>query len=279
MIRRRDFIRQVGLITAGTMACKAFPSFLIDKQMIGIQLWTVRDFITKETDSTLKKISEIGYNSIEPYGFDGTFYGISPSDFRKMVEDLGMKLTSTHTGISSGNAGMIIDGAYIAGLEMLVMPSPGGRPIDTPDDFKRLAEELNKIGEKVSDAGLLFGYHNHDKEFESTDGMVHYDILLKETDPNLVFFQLDLAWIVKGGYDPVTYFEKYPGRFKSWHVKDLGESGSSIDFGHGSVDLKAAFKNRDKAGLIHYFVEQEEYKTNAFKSIEHDYNYLHKNIL
>lgn len=261
------------------MTYKAFPSFFDDKPLIGIQLWTVRDFIQSETMITLKKISEIGYNSIEPYGFDGKFYGISPGDFRKMIEDMGMKLTSTHTGISSGNAGMIIDGAFTAGLEMLVMPSPGGRPIDTPDDYKRLAEELNKIGEKVEDAGLLFGYHNHDKEFESTDGVVHYDILLKETDPDLVFFQLDLAWIVKGGYDPVTYFETYPGRFKSWHVKDLGMTGNSIDFGHGRVDLPAAFKSREKAGLIHYFVEQEEYKTDAFKSISDDYHYLIKKIL
>lgn len=278
MIPRRDFLRTLGLLTAGSMIYKAFPSVFNGKSLIGIQLWTVRDYIAKETAMTLKRISEIGYNSLEPYGFDGKFFGVPAEEFRKMAEDLGMKLISTHTGISSSNANQIIDGANMAGLQMLVMPSPGGRPAQTPDDYKRLAEELNIIGEKVTKAGMLFGYHNHHKEFESTDGKVHYDILLEETDPDLVFYQLDLAWIVKGGYDPLDYFEKFPGRFKSWHVKDLGEDGNSIDFGHGKIDIPAVFKNRDKAGLIHFFVEQEEYKTDAFKSMELDYQYLVTNI-
>jgi len=278
MKTRREFIKTASLLTAGAMAMKAFPLPITSpmEKMIGLQLWTLRDSIAKDTLDTLIHVSQIGYNSIEPYGFDGKFYGYPAKEFRKVVEDLGMKLTSTHSGITLGNAPAYAEAAAEAGLEYLILPSFMGRPDKTGDDFRRMAEEMNGIGEITNEYGIRFGYHNHDFEFvDSQEGLL-YDILLDETDPDFVGFQLDLFWMIKGGQDPLKYFERFPGRFETWHVKDMDDEGSSTIIGKGSIDYEKIFSQAELSGMKRFFVEQEQYKGLPIEDVEESYKYIEK---
>lgn len=277
MKTRREFLKTVGVLGASTIVLHTFPSCSVRKE-VGLQLYTLRDTIEKETRSTLEQVSRIGYEHIEPYGFDGKFYGIPAVEFRKMIEDMGMRITCTHTGISSQNADVWLDAANRAGLEYIVLPSPMGRKVDTADDYRRMAGEMNIIGERARQAGIRFGYHNHAGEFQSDDSGVFYDILLKETDPALVCFELDIFWIIKGGYDPVAYFRKYPGRFALWHVKDMDAAGESTIIGEGNIDYGEIFTQADLAGLDYFYVEQESYSKSPIESVEDSYEYIRKNL-
>lgn len=279
MKTRREFLKTMGVLGASALALNTLPSCMKPRKDIGIQLWTLRETIGTETLATLRKVSQIGYTHIEPYGFDGTFYGIPAAEFRTITEDLGMRITCTHTGITAENAEAYLEKALKTGMEYIVLPSPMGRPSDKADDYKKLAEEMNVIGEKSLQAGIRFGYHNHDHEFRSDENGVFYDILLNETDPGLVCFQLDIYWIIKGGYDPVAYFRKYPGRFALWHVKDMAGSGESTVIGEGAIDFREIFSFADEAGLRYFYVEQESYTVSPLESIEKSFNYIRNNLI
>ena len=273
---RREFIRTASLLSAGAMAMKAFPFNIPNplEEMIGLQLYTLRDTVEKDTLDTLIKVSEIGYNSLEPYGFDGKFFGYPAKEFRQVAEDLGMKVTSTHASITRDNASILAYEGAEAGLEYLVLPSFSGRPDKTPDDFKRAAEEMNRIGEITKKAGIRFGYHNHDFEFKDSDEGILYDILLKEIEPDLVCFELDIFWIIKGGQDPLVYFKNFPGRFELWHVKDMDEKGNSCVIGQGNIDYQKIFTHADESGMKRFYVEQEQYEDSPITETEKSYNFI-----
>jgi sugar phosphate isomerase/epimerase len=123
--------------------------------------------------------------------------------------------------------------------------------------YKEYIELFNKFGEQCQGAGLKFAYHNHDFEFEVIDGIRPMDLLLEETDKNLVSFELDLYWIIKAGEDPLGYIKKYPNRFPLWHIKDMASDGSMRDVGEGIIDFEEIFKLRKLSGLEHYYVEHD----------------------
>jgi sugar phosphate isomerase/epimerase len=278
MTTRRDFLKTVGVLGAGAMALNAFPSCNRKKE-IGLQLYTLRDTVGKDTQAVLRQVSDIGYNHIEPYSFDGNFFGIPALEFRKMTDDLGLRITCTHTGINAQNADAYLEAAGKAGLEYIVLPSPMGRKTDTADDYRRMAGEMNQIGERARQTGIRFGYHNHDHEFKSDGNGVFYDILLRETSPELVCFQLDIFWIIKAGYDPIPYFKKYPGRFALWHVKDMDAEGESTVIGNGSIDYREIFTFADLAGLDYFYVEQESYSTSPIESVQESYRYIRDQLI
>ena len=153
MTTRRDFLKTMGVLGAGAVALNAFPSCNRKKE-IGLQLYTLRETVGKDTLAVLRQVSEIGYSHIEPYGFDGNFFGIPAREFRKMADDLGMRITCTHTGISAQNADAYIGAAAEAGLEYLVLPSPMGRKTETADDYRKMAAEMNQIGERAIESHL-----------------------------------------------------------------------------------------------------------------------------
>lgn len=274
MNNRREFIRTMALLSSGAFIMYHFPGCSFKKKQIGIQLYTLRNSIPDNLLGTLTKLSEIGYNNIEAYGFNGEFYNIPAKKFKKTINDLGMELTCTHTDITLENVDKYIEGAEQSGLEYLVLPSMGSRPAKTIDDYKKAARELNKIGEKTRNAEIRFGYHNHVREFESIDNTIPYDILLQETDPDLVTFQLDIYWIIKGGYDPLAYFKNYPGRFELWHVKDMAPSGESTVIGTGTIDYPEIFKHAKESGLKYFYVEQEQYEGSPMECCRESYEYL-----
>lgn len=263
MNNRRDFLKTIGMLGVSAAAMYAFPGCMRVRKDIGIQLYTLRDPIKNGVVPVLQDLSKIGYSNIEAYGFDGKFFGFEPAEFKKIINDLGMKLSSTHTGITLENADDYIEAALIAGLEFLVIPYPGSWPHDTADDYKKMAEQFNLIGERVAGAGMSLGYHNHALEFELKDGEIPYDILLRETDPELVCFQPDMYWFKKGGADPVEYINEYPGRFKVWHLKDMADNGETTAVGKGDIDFQEIFKFADIAGMKYFYVEQEQYQGRA----------------
>lgn len=268
-----------GILASSSIKGNGLPE-AVNKKKIGIQLYTLRSVVDSDLIGTLTALSKFGYNSLEPYGFDGSFFGHSAKDFRKMCNDLGMDITSTHCGISIKNAALFTEKAAEAGLEYLVLPSFGGRPEKTLDDFKIAAHEMNQIGEITKKMGITFGYHNHDFEFRPKEGKLPYDILLAETDPKLVAFELDIYWVVKGGQKPEEYFEKHPGRFSLWHVKDMGNDGQTCIIGNGRIGFRDLMKYSEKAGLKRVIYEQEQYSEGTpLYCAEQSYKYIDKHLL
>jgi len=278
MVTRRKFIQSAALITAASLATPA--SVLASptrKTPYGMILYTVRDEMKKDPVKTLEKVSQIGYKVLEAAGYaDRKFYGMKPSKFKEVVESFNMKLLSSHTMVNNGNLNQVVEDSAEAGVKYLIHPWMETGNIDT---YKKAAEEYNIYGEAFKKVGIQFGYHNHAFEFEKVDGKVPYDILLNETDPDLVIMELDLYWITKGGFDPWIYFEKYPGRFELWHVKDMIGSGEKYEteVGNGVIDFDKVFENKKTAGMKYYFVEQDKCRDfSTFKSIEISLEHIKK---
>lgn len=283
MATRRNFLKTITLVS-GVMATSSLQagseSAKRKKIKMGIQLYTLRDAITSDLQGTLTALSKIGYNNLEPYGFDGNFYGHSAKEFRKMCNDLGMDITSTHAGITVDNASEYAEKAAEAGLEYLILPSFSGRPDKTLEDYIKVAIEMNQIGEITKKAGIQFGYHNHNHEFRLIKGKLPYDVLLDETDPALVTFEMDIFWIVKGGQDPLQYFDKHPDRFELWHVKDMGNDGETCIIGNGHIKFKDLLKHYKKSGLKSIFYEQEQYSEGTpIYCATQSYRYIQKHLL
>lgn len=187
-----------------------------------------------------------------------------------------MNVRSGHVGIDK-NWLKSVDEAAEAGQTYLIcssMPTSG----QTIENYQKTADIFNKAAEDCKKRNLIFGYHNHEEEFEKVNGQVLYDILLDRTEPALVKMEMDLGWLVVTGNDPFKYFDKYPNRFPLWHLKDMNlTQKNSVEFGKGSVDIKRLMKNAEKSGMKYYFVEQEEYANNAIQSLTEDMRYL-KNL-
>lgn len=272
---RKDFVKSTAVLAAAT----AFmPNFLaaMPVQNVGIQLYSVRKDMLADAPGTLKKLAAIGYKNLESAGSEkGSYYGLKPKEFKNMASDLGMKLLSGHVHIDQ-NWQKTVDEAAESGQTYLicsVMPSEG----QTVSNYKRTAEVFNKSGETAAKSNLVFGYHNHESEFEKENGQVLYDVLLNETDPNKVKFEMDLGWLILTGNDPSAYFKKYPGRFPLWHLKDMSKTGRhSTEFGKGDIDLKALLAQAKASGMKNYFVEQEEYTIPALDAMQYDFDYLKK---
>jgi sugar phosphate isomerase/epimerase len=178
--------------------------------------------------------------------------------------------------VDDKNVDKVVEDAVDAGLKYVIHPWMKGGDMNV---FKKMAENLNKYGEKFRKAGIRYGYHNHSFEFEAKDGVLPYDVLLQGTDPDLVIFEMDLFWITKGGHDPWEYFAKYPGRFEIWHVKDMKGTADRdmTEVGNGVIDFKKIFHLKDQAGMKYYFVEQDTCKDHTpLESVKISLDYLKK---
>jgi sugar phosphate isomerase/epimerase len=257
MNKRRDFLKNMGALAVGSVLLSSYK--LAPKRIsnAGIQLYTFRNEMIKDPQGTLKIIADLGIKQIESAASTkGLFYGLTPTEMKKTCKDLGLTLRSAHCGIDS-NWQKTIDQAAESGQEYLVcstIPFSG----DTVENYQKIAERFNKAGEECQKAGIKFGYHNHDYEFKTDQGLVLYDVLLVNTDPELVSMEMDLGWVVASGKDPLAYFKEYPGRFPLWHLKDM-KGKNSVEFGNGSLDIKGLLKQSKEAGMKYFFIEQEEY--------------------
>ena len=280
MNSRRDFMLRSGALALGTaimpsftLACKTNIKGINE---IGVQLYTFREAMGEDATGTLKKIAALGIKEIESAGSNkGYYYGLKPKEMQQVCKDLGMTLRSGHIALDN-KWQQTLDGAAEAGQEYLIcssMPSKG----QTVDNYKRVAESFNKAGEESNKRGIKFGYHNHDYEFESDKGQVLYDVLMDNTQPDLVHMELDLGWVVASGNNPMAYFAKYPGRFPLWHLKDMDLTKlESTEFGKGGLDIMDILEHQKESGLKYYFVEQEEYTNNPWDSMKENIAYLRK---
>jgi sugar phosphate isomerase/epimerase len=217
----------------------------------------------------------MGYTFVEPAGYrDGKFYDMEPAAFKALCEDNGLLVLSSHTSRNLPDSAnynetmawwdTCIDAHVAVGAKFIVQPSMGRSAYESMASLKKWCDYFNTVGEKCNAKGIRFGYHNHDKEFSTQhDGQIMYDFMLTNTDPSKVMFEMDLYWAVVGGANPVDYFNKYPGRFELWHIKDKEEVGAS-----GMMDFKAYWENAVKSGLQYGIVEVEEYNFDQFTSCD-----------
>ena len=235
----------------------------------GLALYTVRDVMGENAAATLTAVAEAGYKNIEAAGYaDGKFYNMAPEDFKAFLNGLNLNPISTHQGsVTLENADAMMADVKAAGFEYFVVPVPpmglfkfdqATKSMGMTGGAKNLAEILDTLGEKANAAGLKLLYHNHDFEFQKNEhGVVTIDYLLENCNPEWVNFQMDLYWVTKAGADPLAYFEKYPGRFKIWHVKDMDEQGRFAPVGKGTIDFARILAQKEKSGMKYYMVEQD----------------------
>lgn len=302
MYTRRNFLRQSGALGAGSLLFnQSFARQSMTMPAPGVQLFTFFATIDDDVSGTLKQIADAGYKNIESaFSKKGGFYGMKPKEFASMLSGMGLSWKSHHVLGAPfkmpANAKPIVgaDGKPITippmknlrdnGQEMVDLIAEGGAeylvcantPIETVEEIKSSIEVLNKTGEAAKKAGIKFCYHNHDAEFRPVGGKTPYELFLSETDPDNVKMELDVAWSIKGGADPVALFKKHPGRFPLWHVKDLDQSREKImPVGEGTIDYAPVFKAAASAGLQYYFIEHD-FPQDAMKSIRTSLSNLKK---
>ncbi|MXV51390.1 TIM barrel protein [Pedobacter sp. HMF7647] len=291
-MKRRKFLKYSVTMVAAA-ACST--SFADNRQpyALGLQLYTIRDALSKDVKGTLKKISEYGYREVEIYGYDGKFYGYDPSDFKTLLNDLNLKSPSGHFDLNkfftpgSGNEELVrytdlcISGAEKLGQTYIVWPwlDPSMRDAES---FKKLIDQLNLIGERITAAGLKFAYHNHNFEFVDHDGLMLYDLLLQRTDPAIVRLELDLYWASYMKQDLTELFRKNPGRFELWHLKDRDRKDPDLHtfMGNGDIDFQAILPLAHAAGVRHMYVEQgNNYIPNDMACVQKSAKYVKEYLL
>ncbi|WP_036152961.1 sugar phosphate isomerase/epimerase family protein [Maribacter forsetii] len=277
MKTRRDFLKNAGLVSAATLFMPQISLARTKNSGYGVQLYSFRDGMLANPKKTLEQIASLGFKEIESAGSSkGYYYGLSPKEMATTCKALGMSLTSGHVHLDD-KFEQTMEDAVASGQEYLIcssLPSEG----QTVDNYKKVAEQFNIAGEACKRRGLKFGYHNHEYEFESENGEVLYDVLMDNTQKDLVYMELDLGWVVVAEKDPLHYFKKYPGRFPLWHLKDMNMNEKiSTEFGKGALDVPLMLELKELSGVEHIYIEQEEYASTPFKSMQHNLNYL-KNI-
>ncbi|MBL7860033.1 MAG: sugar phosphate isomerase/epimerase [Cyclobacteriaceae bacterium] len=278
---RRDFIKKSAFAVAGT---SLFSSSLfarpVGKEVLGLQLYCVRNEMKADPLGTLKELAAMGYQHVEHANYvNRKFYGWTPAEFKKILTDLGMTMPSGHTVLGPNHWDAtkkdfteawkftVEDAAYM-GQQFVISPWMDQKVRQSKDALMQQLEIFNKSGELCKKSGMKFGYHNHDFEFSEKFGdKTLYDIILENTDPNLVMQQLDTGNLYNGGAKAIDVVTKYPGRFESLHVKDEiavqggNEKYESTILGKGIVNVKEVVDLcRKSGGTTHFIIEQEAYQ-------------------
>ena len=281
---RRTFLKASGAVAAsafvGASRLTAKPSHV----PIGLQIYSVRDQLSKDFDGTLAKVRASGYTVVEAAGY----YNKTATEFRHSMDVAGLRCVSTHHPLDMLRSRLdeLIEYGHVLGLEYMVCSSSGGVHRDpsnkrdelTLDDWRYVAGEFNRIGEKVKAAGMTFGVHNHTPEFAQEGNVLVYDELLRLTDPKLVIFEMDCGWVYNSGHQPVDYLSKAPERFPLLHVKDMTREADgkfhSVVMGTGVANYAPIL--RAATELKHYFIEQEEFVGDTMTELREDAEYMRK---
>ena len=247
----------------------------------GIQLYTLRDVVPKDPKGVLKQLASFGYTQIESYeGQQGMFWGMSNTDFKKYMDDLGMSIVSSHCDINKDFEKKSAEAAAI-GMKYLICPWLG--PQKSLDDYKRHADEFNKRGEICKKNEIRFAYHNHDYSFKPMNGQLPQDVMMNATYASLVDYELDMFWVVTAGEDVEGWLKKYKNRFRLCHVKDRSKTAgtnngqNSVDLGTGSINWPSVLKTAKENGMEYFIVEQEYYPASTpMKSAEANAEYMRR---
>jgi sugar phosphate isomerase/epimerase len=286
---RREFLRVSATGALGAIILSSCSNKTVGKSVsrpvvadpktfgLGLQLYTIRDAMKKDVPGSLKKVSDIGYKYVELADYaNRKFYGYEPLEFKKLVNDLGMEILSSHASvegesISTDDPKRMAEDHAKLGVKYCMQPWVVEEDRKTIASYQKMGADWNKVGKIMKENGIQFGYHNHNFEFDIVEGKVpFYDIMMVELDKDLVTMELDLFWTTKAGQNPVEIFKKYPGRFQLFHMKDMFSKGAPIfttdgvtDFapvGSGLIDFKKILAAKDIAGMKYMIVEQDESK-------------------
>ncbi|MCI0388660.1 MAG: sugar phosphate isomerase/epimerase [Acidobacteria bacterium] len=279
MINRRAFLSTASQSVIGAVGLSALnriegEAAATKLGRIGVQLYTVRGEMAKDFEGSLQKVAAIGYKEVEFAGY----YNKSPQEIKTILDRHGLTAPAAHAPLTDFQTKLdqTIETAKAIGHKFLICPYLVDKDRETLDHYKRHAETFNRAGEACWKAGIQFGYHNHDFEFEAKNGKLPYDLLLEETDKNLVKMELDLYWIAKAGKDPIAYIDNHKDRFVLFHVKEMDKTPKRdiTEVGRGVIDFKTIFAKAPKGAIKHYFVEQDRCPGSPFDSIKISYDYL-----
>ena len=284
----------MGLLAGAAVSpISSFAHMNAPKYKMGYQLFSIRDEMAKDPVATLKALKGMGYQDFELYGFDEEkimFYGFKASEFKKILEDLELTVTSGHYGFSpyldksdddlKRYVDQCIVGAKAIDSKYITWPwiAPEQR---TMDKFRVMAKKLNIIGEQVTSAGLGFAYHNHGFEFEDHNGEIGYDVIVNETDASLVKLQIDMYWVMhSSNYTPQQLIDAQPGRFTLWHIKDMDPvTRDYTELGNGSIDYLELLPDPVKSGLEYFYIEQGgNFTNNSMESASFSSQYFKKHL-
>lgn len=312
---RRTFLKQSAAVAAAAIVSPSFAMApLAGVKNIGLQVWSIAKNLQADFAGSIKLLSEIGYKEIElfgPYPFSTAkdqaswnaitsmigfsqsgYFGRTAQEFKQVLADHGLRTPAMHVGLDTlrNKMGETAAAARVLGQQYAGIAAIPEEERRTLDDYRRMADDFNKIGESAKANGIRFYYHNHGYGLTPVEGVVPFDLILERTDPALVFFEMDLFWTTAGGADPVKYLDAHPGRFKLMHVKDMkqkvrfsGDGGNAgqwielfphiTDAGSGVLDLKTILAHAKKSGVEHFVVENDVI-TNPRESLEKAHRYL-----
>jgi sugar phosphate isomerase/epimerase len=293
MTSRREFLKTSSIFCAASLVAPQLLSCVAEKRYIGLQLYTVRDYMEKDPAATVAKVAEIGYTSVEGTYSAGKYNTASVADFKKLLKQNGLIMPSCHYRLGEEKvngqtpAGTILNGwekavedAAEVGQKYMVCAYLSESERGNLDHYKKLAEQFNKAGELAKKSGMQFCYHNHDFEFVQQEGKYPYDVLLNNTDKDLVKMEMDLYWVTRAGQDPIALFNAHPGRFPLWHMKDMDKNTKEFtEVGRGVIDFKKILSQASTAGLNYFFVEEDKCPGDPYDSIKISYNYIQDNLL
>jgi sugar phosphate isomerase/epimerase len=293
-MNRRKFIGNIGVLGAASMLPLSCISMVNQPNYkMGYQLYSIRDEMAKDPIATLKALKAMGFQDFEAYGFDsekGMFYGYKSTEFKQILDDLDVSVSSGHYGFSpylgkSDDAlklfvDQCIQGAKALNSKYITWPwiAPEQRTMDT---YKLMSEKLNSIGQQITEAGLGFAYHNQGFEFDDHNGENGFDIIISETDPSLVKLQMDMYWVMHSSkYKPQELISRQPGRYVMWHIKDMDKiTRDYTELGNGSIDYVDILPDPIQSGLEFYYIEQGgNFLNNSIKSAEFSANYFKNNL-
>ena len=318
MFNRRKFIKTSAAAAAGTVITSSSLMAAIYKysqiKNIGLQLWSIAKFLEQDFTGSVQMLSQIGYKELElfgPYPFStqkdkdswkgvssevgfsqSGYFNHTAKEFKEILDSKGLRSPAMHVGLDTLRNKMTetAEAAHILGQQYAGIASIPAAERRTLDDYKRMADEFNVIGEKAKAVGIRFYYHNHGYGLKEMEGKIPFDIILERTDPSLVYFEMDIFWTVAGGADPIKYLDGNPGRYKLMHVKDMskqvhfsGDGGDPKqwielfpyirDAGSGVLDLKTILSHAQKSGVEHFIIENDVI-TNPKDSLENAYKYV-----
>jgi sugar phosphate isomerase/epimerase len=276
MTDRRGFLHALGAAAFGSTIPTRLRAGSTHRREplspVGIQLYTLRSEMANDFDATLERVARIGYREVEFAGY----FDRSPAEVRTVLDRFGLTAPATHLPLEQvrDNLEATIESARTIGHRWLVVPSLPGN-MRSVAGYTEVAAILNRAGEQARAAGLGVGFHNHDVELRPVDGQVPLDILLTETDPALVAFEMDLYWISRAGRDPIEYMNGHPGRFPMVHVKDMDatEERGMVNPGEGTVDFPAIHGAAEHFGIRHWFVDHDR-PADAWQTARVGFEYL-----
>lgn len=287
MPSRRHFIKQSSFLTAGFLLDK--EELFRKKRPVGVQLYTLRNDMAKDPRGTLEKVAKLGYKQVETFGYaNRKWFGLTAPEFSTVLKNNGLTTPSGHTFLASvflrdnwqDEFKVAVEDAHTIGQQFFVIPWLEEQHRKA-ENYKRIADGLNKAGVICKQANTILAYHNHDFEFETANGTTGFDTLANGTDPKLVCFELDIYWAVRANRDPLELFKQHPKRFPLWHVKDMDKTEKKFftEVGNGVIDFSAIFKKANQSGMKYFFVEQDETPGPPLESIEKSIKYLQQNIV